>query len=838
MWTAASTKELLMWDDLASDLRYSLRNILRQPTFSAIAVLVLALAIGANTAIFSIVHTVLLRPLPYDAADRLVVLWSTSPSVQRVTLTPGRFLDFREQASSVASFAGISHIPITLTSHGDPARLRGSNVSRNFFEVLGVVPALGQTFAGSQAAERLAMLSDGLWRRQFGGDSAIVGQSVTLNDTSYVVVGVMPPTFVWPNVTATPVDFAYPEIWIAAGTRDLPILSVANDERFLTDRRTGYLRAVGRLTPGVSLAHARDEIDRIAARLANEHPDTDAGRGAVLVPLGEQFLGNVRPPLYVLAAAVGFVLIIACANIASLLLTRASSRQRELAVRVALGASRGRLIRQLVADALVLSTLSAVIGTLFAAWAITLLVSLSPQAVLRLEDARLDGITLLFTIGLATLTGAFFGWLPGLLANRTVGGSPMNEGPSTLLRGGRSSEGRRGRRAREALVIAQIMVTLVLLVGAGLLLRSFVALQHVTTGLDPRNLLTFDLFLGDRGKESAAQQTAFYEDVRRGLSSMAGVESAALVVTLPIGGDNFGGEAYAEGEAAPLPGHERRVGLQVVSPGYFRTLGTPFRSGRDVDVTDTAETSRVAVINETLARQLWPGEDDIVGRRFRTSSAPGAPWVTLIGVVGDVRHLGPASPPRPEFFLPYFQQPFSFMAVVVRTTSDNALQIAPEVRRHINQLRPTLALSGVATMEQHLYRSTLQPRFLSMIVGSFGALALVLSALGIYGTLAYSVTQRLREIGVRMALGAQRSDVLSLILRRGLLLSSIGVTLGLIGSIALTRALAGLLFEIRPSDPVTYGSAAIGFFGIATLASLVPALRASRVDTIATLRGD
>jgi putative ABC transport system permease protein len=816
-----------MWNDLRQDLAFSLRTLFKSRGFAVTAIVTLALGIGANTAIFSVINGVLFRTLPFNDPGRLVLVWSTSEAFAREPLTPGRLIDFREQISSLSAAAGISHIPLNLTGGGDPERLGGSSVSSSFFDVLGAPALLGDPFHTGTANDRDVVLSYGLWIRRFGGDRSIVGKQIVLNGSARTVVAVMPPDFDWPAITATPGRAPGPELWIPGTVRDVP--RMPNDrEDIASDRSSGYLRMVARLKPGVSIDQARQEAQAVAVRLGVQYPRDDGGRGAALVPLREQLVGHLREPMLVLFGAVGLVLAIACANIASLLLGRGAARRKEIALRLALGASRGRVVRQLLTESTVLALVSAAVGVLVAWWALQWLGALSGTAVPGIERAGLDSRVLLFTIGLSIVTGLVCGLVPALQSSTFEIAAGLGE------ESGRVSDGRRSGRTRDILVAAEIAVALMLLVGAGLLLRSFQSLSRVDTGIDARNLLTFGMFLTGARAQDDARQVAFYREALDAVSALPGVRRAAGAVTLPIGGDNFASAFTIEGQPVARPGDEPRAGFQVVTPGYFETMGIRVLKGRDFAVGDDERAPGVVMVNETFVRQRWPGVDPI-GRRLRMGGER-APWLTVIGVVSDIRHLGPATPPRPELYQPYTQNSFSFMSFVVRTEGDPA-GLVPAIRAAIARLDPAQAISGVDTMEHHLDTALSRPKFLSRLVAAFGLLALILSTVGVYGVMAYSVTQRTREIAIRAALGANRTDVVKLVVSKALWLAAAGIVAGVGGALALSTVLSGLLFGVLATDTGTYAAVVALLGGVAMFAAAVPALRASRIPGAQALRG-
>lgn len=816
-----------MWTNVRQDAVYALRGLKKTPAFTATAALTLALGIGANTAIFSVISGVLLRPLPYRDASRLVFVWSTSDVLRREPLTPGRLVDFREQMTSLSGFAGISHIPLNLTGSGAPERVSGSSVSSSFFDVLGVRPFLGDTFHTNAADARAVVLSYRLWSTRFGSDPGMVGRTIVLNGTARTVLAVMPPSFEWPAITATPGNFDGPALWVPGTNQDIPRMPIDREGDLSANRQSGYLRAVARLRDGVSVEQARREAEVVAERLARQYPNDDGGRSATVVPLREQFVGHVRKPMLVLVAAVAFVLAIACANIASLLLGRSAARRREIAVRLALGASRSRIVRQLLTESTILAAGSALMGLALAFSASRWLATLSPAGFAG-AHAIVDGRVLLFTAAIAVLTGILCGLAPAWHVSGGALTLDLGDG------GTRGSTGPRAGRTRDALVVGEIALALVLLVGAGLMLRSFHALSRVDTGIDTHNLLTFNLFLTGERAQYQSRQVAFYDDALRLISALPGVTDAAAAVTLPIGGDDFAAGFTVEGKPLPPPGQEPRAGYQVVTPGYFRTMGIPLLAGRDFRASDTRDSAPVVMVNKTFARQQWRDADP-VGKRMRIGRESGD-WLTVVGVVGDIRHLGPATPPRPEFYQPHSQRSFPFMAFVVRTSAPPQ-GIVPAIRAAVTSLDPAQPISDVDTMESHIARSLARPRTLSALVASFGALALVLAVVGIYGVMAYAVTQRTQEIAIRTALGASAVEVMRIVLRKAASLAAVGVVCGLALTIAAARTLASLLFEISPTDAATYAVVVMILAVVALLAAAIPAFRATRIDGARLLRG-
>ena len=816
-----------MWSDSRQDVAYAVRTLFKNGWFTATAVLTLALGIGANTAIFSVINGVLLKEQPYRQPERLAFLWSTSQQAPREALTPGRFVDFREQLTSASGIAGISQFSFNLTGSGEPERLAGSSVSSSFFDVLGTPALLGDPFHTNAADEHAVVLSYGLWTRRFAADRGIIGRQIVLNGTARTVVAVMPAAFDWPIVTPNPAHLPGPELWIPGTQRDVPRTPI-DQPNLAANRTAGYLRAVLRLRDGVTLEQARQEAQAIAARLGQQYPAEDGGRGATLMPLTTQFVGHLRQPMLVLFGAVGFVLAIACANIASLLLGRGAARRREFAVRSALGASRVRMVRQLLTESMVLAVAGAAVGVVVAWWALHWLMRISPGDLPGVESIGLDGRVLLFTVVLSILTGVLSGLAPALHASIGTINSDLAE------TSGRGSEGQRAGRTRDGLVAVEIAVALVLLVGSGLLLRSFHALSRVDTGIRTENLLTFDMALTGERAASQPLQRAFYEDVLRGIAALPGVESAGAAVTLPIGGDDFATTVGVEGTPDPRPGEEARAGFQVVTPGYFATMGIRLVAGRDFTASDGPSAPAVVTVNETFVRQHWPGLDPL-GRKMKVGRGSSG-WMIVVGVVSDIRHRGPATPPRPEFYQPYTQRSFPFMAFVVRTKGAPAA-VVPAIRAAVTRLDSTQPISGVKTMDEHIAAALSRPRFMSTLVACFGFLALVLSTVGVYGVMAFSVTQRTREIAIRTALGATSRSVLGLVLAKALWLALFGVLSGLVVSAGVSRALGGLLFGVTAADPVTYAAVVALLIGIAIAAAAFPAWRATRIPGAQVLRG-
>lgn len=813
-----------MWADLAQDISYALRGLRRAPGFTAVAVLTLALGIGANTAIFSVVHAALLRPMPFPDAARLVFLWNRTPQGDPNPLAPARALDFQRQMTSFASSASIAHIGLTLTGGGEPELLHGSSVSSAFFDVLGARPLLGDAFHAGRADPSAAVLSHALWTRRFGADPGVVGRTIVLNGRPRLVIAVMGADFKWPFITATPTIDAGPDVWIPGGPGDVPRADIDEERDVSANRTAGFVRMVARLKPGVTIGQADAEAKAVGARLSSEHRE-DGGRSGMVISLRRQFYGGIERPLYVMAGAVGFVLAIACANVASLLLGRGASRRRDLALRRALGARRTRIVRQLLTEAVVLSSIGGAAGALLAWWGSVALVRAAP-ADLASGGAPFDAGVLLFAIGAAIVSGIAFGTLPAIQFSRGDLSDALAEGST------RASGSRRSGLVRDALVVAEIAVAVVLLVGAGLLVRSFLALSRVDTGIHTHNLMTFDVKLSGVRAEYQARQVEFYASLQQRLEAVPGVVAAGSAVTLPIGGDDFGTGFLVEGRPVPRPGDEPHAGYQVTMPGFFRAMGIPIRSGRDFAASDMHTSQPVALVNETLARREWPGQD-AVGRRVRFNDDD--TWLTIVGVVGDIRHSGPAVPPRPELYQPASQRSFPFMAFVVRTAGD-PYAMAQTIRRAAAEIDPALPLANMKTMDEHVAHALARPRFVSSLIAAFGVLALTLAIVGIYGVMAWAVSERQREFAIRVALGVRGRALLGLVLRKAAWLVAAGTVLGLAAARAASTILTGLLFGVDRSDPLSFAGSACGLALVAILACAVPARRALHADPITLLR--
>jgi putative ABC transport system permease protein len=798
-------------ETLLRDIRYGVRSLAKRPAFALIAAITLALGIGANTAIFSVVNTVLLRPLPYRDPDRIVTLWQNNAKagLPRNDVSPANFLDWQEQSRSFESMAGIEPFGFSMIGNGEPERFQAWLVTTGFFETLGRGPALGRTFTSEDyqsGKERVVVISHGLWQRRFGSDQNLIGQKLTLNGQPYTVVGVMPPEFQFP---------ADREIWAPRVLRE-------HDRQL---RGATYWNVIARLKTGVTINQAQEDMNGIAGRLAAQYPDTNGGMGTTLVALPEQVTGNVRSALWILLGAVGFVLLIACGNVANLLLVRGAERNREFAIRSALGAARVRLIRQLLTESVLLALLGGIGGLLLSSWGVRLILSLGSARIPRLEHVSMDWRVLLFALGLSLITAVLFGLIPATQFSRP-------ELQSTLKEGGRGAATGSARHwLRNALVISEVAVALVLLTGAGLLVRSFVSVTRVNPGFEKDRVLALQVFLSRNQKPE--QITAFYDQALEKIGSTPGVQSAALVASPPFINLEQDAPFTIQGQAPPPKGKEPSAFYTEVSPGYLSALTVPLVRGRFFTKFDKPDTTLVVVVNQTMARRYFPNEDP-VGRKL-TVIFDQPEEREIVGVIGDVLHSGLDTTARPEMFVPYSQSPTSQMTFVVKTTPD-AASMLPAVKSAIREVNRNQTFSRTATMDQLVSDSLQQRRFNLFLLVSFGVLALLLAGIGVYGSINYSTRQRTHEIGLRMALGAQAGDVLRLVVGHGLSLSLIGIAIGLVASFALTRLMKGLLFGISATDPVTFIAISLLLAVIGLLASWIPARRATRVDPLVALR--
>jgi putative ABC transport system permease protein len=804
-------------EQLRQDLLYALRRFVKAPAFTCVAVTTLALGIGANTAIFSVVNGVLLRPLPYPQPDRLVGVYHVNGG-HRVVMSGPNFIDVTKSATTFENAAAVDTGRAILTGEGEPARLPVAEVSASLFNVLRVRPEVGRTFNAGEntpGATNVVILSHNLWRQRFGSDPGVIGKRIMIDSVPKEVVGVMPAGFSYP---------AGREAW----------MPLEYDGNFVSRQRGAwYLEVVARLKPGVTPQESAAEVETIGRRLAREYPDADSEIGMSTYPLLESMVGEIRLAVLVLLGAVGFVLLIACTNVANLLLARAAARGSEMAVRTALGASRSRLVRQLLTESVLLALAGAAGGLLLAVWGVDLLLRLKPEGIPRLDDVRIDGTVILFTVAVALVTGVLFGVVPASSATRG-----LNE---TLKESGRGAVGNRGgQRLRAVLVVAELALAVMLLAGAGLLLRSFMKLQAVDPGFTVAQALTFDISLPETQYQADARRVAFFDALTPRLRALPGVESVSAIMALPLSGMNFDISFEVAGRPPLPPAQQPSMEVRVTSPDYFASIGIPLKRGRFFAETDSAAAPPVVLITESAARQFFPNEDPIGkvitlgwGRRGATRRAGGQ----VVGIVGNVKDAGLGEPNPPQIYLPYRQWPVGAMTMILETAVP-PMSLADAVRHEVYAIDGNLPVSNVNTLDAVVAKSISQQRFYMLLLTLFAAVALVLAAVGIFGVLSYAVSQRTREIGIRMALGAHGRSVVSMVVRQAMVLVACGVGIGVALGLFLSQILAEMLFGVTPTDPATFAAVAAVLGAVALLASYVPARRASRVDPIVALRAE
>ena len=811
--------------DLTNDIRYGIRAFVRAPAFTAVALLTIALGIGATTAIYSVVNAVILRPLPYPESDRLVQVWMDN---RRTGLKEDlhawpNYADLRDQNRVFSAVAGYFTGGYNLTMAGcretecEPQRVRALLSTPDMARVLGVKPFLGRTFTAGEdepGRDGVVVLSNGLWMRLFAGDRNVIGRTVRLSGRERTIIGVMPPGFAFP-------------------TRDIDIwVPLALDADSKQQRSSYFLWAVGRLKPGVPFERAVADLNAIGRRLEQQYPE-DKDIGVHLVPLPEQVVGRtLRTSLWVMMAAVGAVLLIACANVANLMMSRAAVREREIGVRIALGAARSRLVRQLLTESVVLSVLGSALGVALAWGGLRVLTRLAPEDIPRLDQVRIDLSVLAVTLGLAVVTGLAFGLVPAMQSSRTASGGALRE----HIRGG--TLGRRAQRMRRALVGVQVALVVVLLTGAGLLIRSFMHLQRVDLGFRPDHLLTMRLSIPSAKYSTSQARAAFQDALMDRVRQMPGVQGAALISDIFLSSTPNSTIFRIDGRAMTPEEQNIEIPLDATSADYFKVMGIPLRRGRTFTAADNIDAPQVVIINETMAKRFWPNEDP-VGKRFRYGGGDGnnSPLMTIVGVVADMRRTGFDAPVRYETFRPHTQRVVGYFTLVVRTAGD-PLAAVPAVRAQVRSLDPEQPVFEVASMDQLLASMIAQRRFSMTLLGTFAALALVLGVVGVYGVTSYLVAQRTREVGVRLALGAQPAQVVGMVVRQGMVVAAIGLGVGIAGALVAGRLMTGLLYGVSPYDIATLVSV-VAVIGLATLvANWLPALRAAHVDPLSALRSD
>jgi len=808
-------------ETLSKDIRYGLRSLLKHPAFTALVIVTLALGIGASTAIFSVVNTVLLRRLPYRQSERIVAIQELNAEGKRGQVTPANFLDWRAQNTVFEHLAAILTRPANLALEDQAERIELAMTSANFFSVFGTEPERGRFFIPSdeQAGHApVVVVSNALWQRRFAGDLDLVGKPITLDGQSYTVVGIAPAGFQYPDKT---------EVWVPP-YRLAPALNERMDPTQV--RGFGMLSAVALMKSGVALPQAASEMEVITARLRQQYPDTNNRRFNRVVSLHTHLVGETGGMLWLLLGAVSFVLLIACANVANLLLAAAASRQKEMAIRTALGASRWRVMQQLLTESTILALAGGLMGLLLALWGVALMTKLLPQDFPRLAEINLDWRVLGFTLVTSVLTGILFGLAPAFQISRT-------DVQESLKESGRGTSGsKRHHRLRNLLIIGEVALSVVLLAGAGLLFRSFLQLQSVNAGFTPQQVLTVRLTPSGPRYARDADYMSFYSQVMQRISALPGVQGVGAINTLPLGKGPTSGIRI---EGAPPQTRDKwpSTNYRGVSSDYFRAMNIPVVQGRAFTERDTENAPRVVIVNQALVRRDFPNENP-VGKRINMggNNPDGQPtWWEIVGVAADVRNLELREEASPEFYLSALQDTWTGMSVVVRTTVEPA-SLAPEVRRIVGEVDKSAPVSEVKTMEHIVSEAVTQPRFNLFLLGLFGGIALLLSAAGIYGVTAYAVTQRTHEFGIRMALGAQVGDVLKMILGQGMLLIVAGIVVGLVASFALTRLMKSLLFGVSVTDPLTFVAITLLLSVVALLACYIPARRATKVDPLVALR--
>ncbi len=808
-------------ETLWQDLRFGIRTLIKSPGFAIVALLTLALGIGANSAIFSVVNSILLRPLAYKNPEQLVTINHNYIKINlKASVSVFGYKHYCDNAKSFESIAALTGWAANLTGEGEPERLTGQSVTANFFQTLGVEASQGRTFATGEDSEgknRVLVLSHGFWQRRFGGDPNILNKTLSLNGENYTVVGVMPEGFQFGREMGMIIDLWRP---IAFTPQQLSPDGITNE----------FLMVIGRLRQGVTQQQAQTEMHSIAANLRQQYMQgADATNWDLLVTsLRELVVGDIRLMLWIVMLVVGFVLLIACANVANLLLARAAARQKEIAVRTALGAGRWRIIRQLLTESVLLSVVGGAFGLLIGYWGVKALIALNEDRIPRANEISLDWRVMLFTFGVSILTGILFGIVPAIQTTKT----DLHE---TLKEGGRSAAAATKHWVRSVLVVTEIALALAVLIGAGLLVKSFMRVQEVNPGFNPQGLLTMSLSLPDFKYSEAPQRANFYKQLINDLRPLPGVQSAGAVSVLPLSGGGSSGSFRIEGRDVPRGQSSPHGARWAATPDYFKTLGIPIVSGRYFEERDTADGHQVVIIDQALAAKYWPNEDPLGKRIVFEGTRDNPNWREIVGIVGHVKHTDLEGESRAQYYIPHQQRAQPSMTVVLRTGGDpNAL--ASAARNAVSNLDRELPVFRVRTMDQFVADSMTQRRFALLLIGIFAGLALLLAAIGLYGVMAYSVTQRTHELGLRMALGAQAADVLKLVVKQGMLLAGIGLIIGIVGAFFLSRLMKTLLFNVSATDPMIFAAIAATLAAVALLACFFPARRATKVDPMVALR--
>jgi putative ABC transport system permease protein len=800
-------------ETVLQDVRYGCRMLAKSPGFTVVAVIALALGIASTTAIFSVVDEVLLHPLPYPDSGRIVsVSQKLRSNGADASVSPANYLDWAAQNHVFSYMAASRGFQGNLTGGERPERIRFAVVSANFFPLFGVNPIVGRGLLAEDVKagnDHVVLLSYGLWKSRFGADRGLVGRNITLNGEPYIVVGVMPANF-------APDD--YGQLWMPSPW-DVPPYPLAPEKDPRPLRDSNYFEAWARLKPGVTLTQARAEMDAIARQLEKQYPDADTDIGISVMAMQDSFVSDIRPMLFLLFAAVVLVLLIGCANVANLLLARATDRAKEVSIRSALGASRLRLIRQLLTESILLALIGGALGVLLAAWAVPALLALSPPDITDFKHIGLNPEVLGFSILVSVLSGILFGVVPAFHASRENLSGSLKEAE----RGSTSSRG----RIRAALVVMEVGLSLVLLISAGLIVKSFVRLMHVNPGFDPDRLLVFSVGLPPSA--TPAQQDAFYQQVQDRIEAVPGVQSVGAVSRLPLTGGNSDRDFM-------IPGSDKNytADIRVSSPAYFRSMGIPLLKGRNFIEQDAQGSVQVTVVNEILARTVFPGQDPI--GKYILDFGPAKDKLQIIGVIGNVRHEGLETAPRAEVYLPFGQGHWPSVFMVVRSKTSDSLALTSGVQNAVWSVNKDVPLSNLRTMQGVIARSVVRRRFTTLLLAIFAGLAMLLAAVGLYGVMSYTVSQRTHEIGIRMALGTQKADVLKLVVRQGMSLVTVGVVLGIIASAGLTRLMSGLLFGVSATDPIVFGAVAALLASVALAANYVPARKAAKVDPMVALR--